>query len=74
MESLGIIKASSDKILNLPEKWIAYIDHGDGSTTNLITLNSRMEMMWWLEEYLEPRPDGYYHSGVKVYVKKKIDI
>ena len=74
MESLFIIKGDSDKTINLPEKWIAYIDNGDGMTTNLVTLNSRMEMMWWLEEYLESRPDGYYHSGIKVHVKKKIDV
>ena len=74
MESLGIIKGSSDKIIKFPEKWIAYIDHGDGMTTNLVTLNSQMEMIWWLEEYLETRFDGYYHNGIKVHVKKKIDI
>lgn len=54
----------------LKEKWIAYIDHGNGLTENLVTLNSQMEMMWWMEEYLECRIDGYYHNGYKVYCKK----
>lgn len=54
----------------LKEKWIAYIDHGNGLTENLVTLNSQMEMMWWIEEYLECRIDGYYHNGHKVYCKK----
>lgn len=71
MESLGIIKAGSDKITKFKEKWIAYIDHGDGYTENLIALNSQMEMMFWLEDNLESRPDGYYHNGVKVCVKKR---
>lgn len=56
------------------EEWIAYIDHGNGLTENLVTLNSQMEMFYWCEEYLESRFDGYFHNGHKVFVKKKIDI
>lgn len=72
MESLGIIKATSDKITKFKEKWIAYIDYGDGYTENLIVLNSQMEMMRWAET-LEQRPDGFYHNGNKVHVKKRIE-
>lgn len=72
MESLGIIKPTSDKIIKFKEKWIAYIDYGDGYTENLVVLNSQMEMIAWVEEYLERRFDGYYHNGNKVHVKKKI--
>ena len=71
MESLGIIKHTSDKITKFPEKWIAYIDYGGGYTENIITLDSQMEMMRWIET-LEQRPDGFYHNGMKVHVKKKI--
>ena len=74
MESLGIIKATSDRIIKFPEKWIAYIDHGNGLTENLITLNSQMEMFYWCEEYLESKFDGYFHNGHRVFVKKVVDI
>lgn len=59
--------------MQFKEKWIAYIDYGNGMTENLITLESKMDMMWWLEEYLESRPDGYYHNNMKVHVKKRVD-
>lgn len=72
MESLGIIKAGSDKVTKFKEKWIAYIDYGDGYTENLITLDSQMEMLQWLEKYLEHKANGYFHNGRKVFVKKTI--
>ena len=72
MESINIIKGTSDKTTKFKEEWIAYIDYNDGCTENLVTLNSQMEMMWWIEEYLECKFDGYYHNGKKVHVKKKI--
>ena len=70
MESLGIIKAESDKITKFKEKWIAYIDYGDGYTENLIALDSQMEMIGWCEKYLNHNYDGYFHNGYKVFVKK----
>lgn len=73
MESLNIIKGTSDKIINLPEKWIAYIDHGNGMTENLIVLDSQVKMMCWMERNLERRYDGYFHNGNRVLVKKTVE-
>jgi hypothetical protein len=73
MESLGIIKGTSDRITKFKEKWTAYIDYGGGYTENLIALNSQVEMMSWAEKNLDKKHDGYYHNGNKVHVKKRIE-
>ena len=73
MESLFIIKASSDKTIKFKEKWIAYIDHGNGMTENLIALDSQVKMMCWMERNLERRYDGYFHNGHRVLCKKTVE-
>ena len=55
-----------------PEKWIACIANGDGSTTNIVALSSYQYMLWWLDEHAECKQDGYYYEGHKVYVKRQI--
>lgn len=74
MESLGIIKPTSDKITKFPEEWIAYINYGNGYTENIIVLDSHMEMFAWIECHCRKRWDGYYYKGNKIHVKKKIKL
>lgn len=54
----------------LKEKWIAYTIPCDDTTINIASFDSQLEAMFWFDEHLECRPDGYYLDGNKVFCKK----